>query len=229
MPKALKFLCHPEDKDVIPEPYPAGKAMPEWFKALPPKLAPGLDQSTLKRCIPFLETLTTGWIIPLAAEVEIKSNSDASGVDYRWNFHRAMIENHTKGQVTTDKCPAPHHNKPPMKWLNWWAIRCPPGYSLLFTPPLNGPKQPFTIFSGIVHADKYFEFINFPFIWDEPNFRGVIPAGTPLAQVIPIKRSLLGKPSISALTDRDVRDLEKTRARRRVQESYYRDHLWRLP
>jgi hypothetical protein len=223
----LEFVCYPEDKGVIPEPYPARKAIPDWFKALPPVLRPGLDQSTLKRCPPFLDALVTGWIIPLAADVEITSNEDASFIEYSWKFHRTMIENHTKDQVTTTKCPAPHHNQPPMKWLNYWAVKCPPGYSLLFTPPLNRPDPRFEVFSGLVDSDGYFEFVNFPFIWKEPNFHGVIPAGTPIAQVIPVKRSaLITEAKVREMSPKELTDLEATRAKLRVHVSHYRDNVW---
>ncbi len=171
--------------------------------------------------------MSMGWIIPLAADVEIKSNNDASGIEYNWQFHRSMIENHAKDQVTNEKCPAPHADQPPMKWMNWWAIKCPPGYSLLFVPPLNRPNKHFTIFSGLVDADGYFEFINFPFVWNTPNFHGIIPAGTPLAQVIPIKRDTLLKNSIvREFTEQDNKDIETTRAKRRSHISYYRDKVW---
>lgn len=224
---ALEFVCHPDDRGVIPEPYPARKAIPDWFKALPPVLRPGLQQSTVKRCPPFLDALVTGWIIPLAADVEIKSNVDASGIEYQWRFHRAMIENHSAEQVTSAACPAPHHALPPMKWMNWWAIRCPPGYSLLFTPPLNRPDPRFECFSGLVDADGYFEFVNFPFVWKEPNFHGVVAAGTPLVQVIPIKRSALVKrATVRSMSPAELREMETTRARRRSHLSHYRDRVW---
>ena len=223
----LEFVCHPDDRGVIPEPYPARKSIPEWFKALPPVLRPGLEQSTLKRCPPFIDALVTGWIIPLAADVEIRSNPDASAIEYEWRFHRAMIENHSAAQVTTDACPAPHHNYPPMKWMNWWAVKCPPGYSLLFVPPLNRPDPRFECFSGIVDGDGYFEFINFPFIWQQPSFHGIVPAGTPLVQVIPIKRSAMVKrANVRAMSPADAKELERTRARRRSHLSHYRDAIW---
>ena len=224
---ALEFLCRPEDAGVIPEPYPARKAIPDWFKALPSVLRPGLEQSTVKRCPPFLDALVTGWIIPLAADVEIKSNADASGISYEWRFHRPMIENHSAEQVTSAKCPAPHHILPPMKWMNHWAVKCPPGYSLLFTPPLNRPDPRFEVFSGLVDADGYFEFVNFPFVWKQPNFHGVVEAGTPLVQVIPVKRSaLVTKATIRGMYPAEEREMEQTRARRRSHTSHYRDHIW---
>lgn len=223
----LEFLCFEEDLGNIPEPYPARKLIPEWFKALPMRMNPGLDTGTVKRCPPFLDAMTTGWIIPLAADVEIKSNEDCSGLSYNSQFNKPIIQNHVMEQITTEKVPNPTFPKPPIKFLNWWAIKCPPGYSLLFTPPLNRTETRFTCFSGIVDADKYFEFINFPFVWNVPNFHGIIPAGTPLVQVIPIKRNtLFKKTTVRSFTEKELKQLNDTRQRRRSRLSYYRDELW---
>lgn len=223
----IEFLCYPEDLGNIPEPYSSRKHMPDWFKALPMRINPGLDSGTVKRCPPFLDAMVTGWIIPLAGDVEIKSNEDCSGVSYSWQFNKPLIQNHIMDQVTSEKCPNPDFPKPPIKWLNYWAIKCPPGYSLLFMPPLNRPNPNFTCFSGIVEADKYFEFINFPFVWNVPNFHGIVPAGTPLVQVIPIKRNaLFNKHTARSFNKKEIKRLEDTRQRRRSRISYYRDELW---
>jgi hypothetical protein len=225
--RTIEFLCEDIDYGVIPEPIPARKYIPDWYKALPMKLDNGLTASTVKRCNPFLDSMGLGWIIPLAADVEFKSNEDCSGIDYKWNFYKPMVENHGMDQVTTEKKPNPSFPKPPMKFLNYWLIKCPKDYSLLFVPPLNRPDPRFTCFSGLVDSDKYFECVNFPFVFNIPNFHGVIEAGTPLVQVIPIKRSTIIKPSESrAMTLKEVGELNLTRRRVKSHQSLYRDTLW---
>jgi hypothetical protein len=39
-----------------------------------------------------------------------------------------------------------------------------------------------------VDTDTYNGGINFPFVLNDPTFEGLIPAGTPMVQVIPFKR-----------------------------------------
>lgn len=225
----LEFLCFEDDLGNIPEPYPARKLIPDWYKALPMKLGKGFNQSTLKRCPPFLDAMVTGWIIPLAADIEIQSNSDCSHIKYDTVYPRPMIENHGTWQVTTEKCPAPHMPKPPIKFMNYWAIKCPKGYSLLFTPPFNRADPRFTCFTGLVDCDGYFEFVNFPFVWNEPNYHDVLPAGTPLVQVIPIKRdTLFTKQNIRAFNADDIKELQSTRRKLESHESHYRDTIWEL-
>jgi hypothetical protein len=129
--------------------------------------------------------------------------------------------------VTAEKKPNPTFPKPPMKFMNYWLIKCPKDYSLLFVPPLNRPDPRFTCFSGLVDSDKYFECVNFPFVFNVPNFHGVIEAGTPLVQVIPIKRSTIIKPFESrAMTLKEVGELNLTRRRVKSHQSLYRDTLW---
>ena len=72
-----------------------------------------------------------------------------------------------------------------------------------------------------------FEFINFPFVWNEPNFKGIVPAGTPLMQVIPIKRDTLFKDFIvRGFTQQDYKELRDTHRKRESHESHYRDNIW---
>lgn len=225
----IEFLCLEEDYGIIPEPYPARKLMPKWYKELPPKIdkKDKLENSTIKRCAPFLDAMCIGWIIPLAADVEIITNNDGSNVDYKSNFYKTMIENHGKDQIGTEKNRHPTNPKPPIKFLNWWAIKVPDDYSVLFIPPMNRKDNRFECISGLVDCDKYFEFINFPFIFNEPNYTGIIRAGTPLVQAIPIKRStLMNDFEIKKFTKKDNVEIETTRKKRKSHESHYRDHLW---
>ena len=50
--------------------------------------------------------------------------------------------------------------------------------------------MPFHSFSGIVDTDKHPVPVNFPFVVKK-DFEGVIPAGTPIAQFIFLKRDTL--------------------------------------
>lgn len=230
----IEFLRAPEDEG-IPEPYPARKLMPEWFKTLhqrvDPKAPKGTkNNSTIKRCAPFLDALCAGWIIPLAADVEITSTSGATGVTWKSEFHKAIIETHGPAQVAGN----PHNEKPPLKFLNWWVMKVPAGYSILFVPPLNRPDFRFQCFSGMVD-DTYLgngalEYINFPFFFTQPNYSGILKAGTPLVQAIPIKRDevLLANRQVHCwpMLPADQKLIEETRKRREQQESLYRDTLW---
>lgn len=224
----IEFLCHKEDFGVIPEPYPARKLMPEWYKEVPPRIEGkvSLRNSTIKRCAPFLDAMSIGWIIPLAADVDFQVNADASGLTFSSAFYRPMVESHSRPQIEAS-VKHPESPKPPMKWLNWWIIKVPKDYSILFVPPLNRPDSRFQCISGLVDVDGYFEFINFPFFFTQPNYTGIVQQGTPLVQAIPIHRSMLGRESSSrGMNPTDLASLEDTRRKRQSHESHYRDQVW---
>jgi len=71
--------------------------------------------------------------------------------------------------------------------MNPWAIKTPKGYSVLIIQPMHR-EAPFTILPAIVDTDNYKAPINFPFVMNDKNWEGLIPTGTPIAQIIPFKR-----------------------------------------
>ena len=73
-----------------------------------------------------------------------------------------------------------------MKFTNYWAIALPAGIGLLCTHPANRLDLPFRTVTGLVRADTYENFIHFPALWSDPDFSGVLPRGTPVAQCYPV-------------------------------------------
>ena len=185
----VSFLCEAEDLGVIAEPVPARNALPDWLRRLP-----GVDDSvvsatnnglTVKRCMPFLDAMTLGFILPLAASVRLDIRDGGRSVDGGWVFDQVMISNHGSHQVKGH----PYGDRPPMKFHNYWTIRTPPGWSCLFVPPLNRPPLPFEVLAGVVDTDTYASLIHFPFFATGEDGVHTIAKGTPLVQVIPFKRS----------------------------------------
>lgn len=186
----ISFLCEPEDFGVIAEPAPARAMLPDWFKRLP-----AVDDSvvsatnnglTVKRCMPFLDAMTLGFILPLAASVRLEVKDEGRTVDGGWEFDKVMISNHGTYQVKGH----PFGDRPPMKFHNYWTIKTPPGWSCLFVPPLNRPPQPFEILAGVVDTDTYASLIHFPFFATGTDGVHALAKGTPLVQVIPFRREV---------------------------------------
>ena len=192
MASTIEFISSEEDYGVIPEPYPARKLIPDWYKKLDNKLHQGFG----------------------------------SRIDYEWKFYKEMIGQHSVEQLSkTVKHPS--HPTPPLKFLNYWQIKVKKGWSVYFVPPFNRVDKRFECISGLVDCDKYNEYINFPFIWKQPNFDGILEAGTPLVQVIPVPRKVLHKDfKCRSQTKKEVEELHMTRRKRASHESLYRDKLW---
>jgi len=172
------------------KPYRASKVLPTWYKQTPSYLNgnkktignEGTSLATIKRCMPVFDALTAGYIIPTVVDVYVTQKNGAAY--YNWPSGD-IIEFHNPEQAELH--PKTNTLMVP-KWMNPWSIKTPKGYSTLFTNPLHGDNPYFTIFPGIVDTDVYQVPVNFPFVLTDPTFEGLIPAGTPIAQVIPIKR-----------------------------------------
>jgi hypothetical protein len=184
----IEFLCRPEDKGVIAEPIAAKTVQPAWFKRLP-----GMDDAartatnnglTVKRCVPFLDALSIGWLVPLAATVRLEISDGGQTVTAGWEFDREMVSSHGAHQAAGN----PYEPRPTMKFHNPWAIRTPPGWSCLFVPPLNRPNGVVEVLSGVVDTDVYVSAINFPFVAIAEDGVHTLSKGTPLVQVIPFER-----------------------------------------
>ncbi|AAO61368.1 hypothetical protein HfxHF1_475 [Halophage HF1] len=230
----IEFVTEEEFYGAIPEPIPANKVLPDWYKQLGQYVSesdesvstnerPSIQSSTVKRCAPFLEAMTMGWIIPLAGEVQFKAQDGY--VEYNWDFERNLISNHSLEQVGGEMFP--NHEWPIMKFHNYWNIKVPDGYSALFTNPMNRPGQPFTTFSGVVDLDSYFNFVNFPFMWTGGKYDGILEAGTPVVQVIPFKRSsMLTDATSRAMNEKEEMEVTRTKNELSSHVSTYRDRRW---
>jgi hypothetical protein len=206
----IRFLCRPEDLGVIAEPRLAKSVMPDWFRKLPPvdksQLAPTNNGQTVKRCMPFIDAMATGWILPLAADVRLEIKDGGKTVEAGWEFDRVMVSNHGAHQVAGN----PKEPRPPCKFHNYWSVRTMPGWSALFLPPLNRGGQIFECVSGIVDTDAYAAHIHFPFFATAPDGLYTIEKGTPLVQVIPFRRA-------EAAVEAEIRAEDGGEAREREQ------------
>lgn len=191
--KTLIFRCPPELEGVLPRPIPAVRGLPDWFKAMPvnafnPTL--GGETQTVKKCPPFIDAMTYGYLIPLMADLEVRDG------EFSWNFasnnfvsefSHSPIGFHDPSQVVGS--PFVDDDRFIIKFNSFWTIEAPPGYSLLFTHPVNRSDLPFTTLTGLVDCDAFHHSpVNFPARWHDTNFNGVLPKGTPVAQCLPIKR-----------------------------------------
>lgn len=170
------------------EPVPAKKIIPDWYKNIESYIngkkipnGEGASDATIKRCMPVFDALTAGYIIVSPVDIFVSKKEDKFW--YEWPSE-SPISFHPLDQASNH--PLANGQDYP-KWINPWSIETPKGYSCLFVPPVHR-KNPFVIFEGVVDTDSYTNNVNFPFVMTDLEFEGLIPAGTPIAQVIPFKR-----------------------------------------
>lgn len=178
MSKKITFHSAMTEFEIL-KPTASSKSVPPWFRKMQ-SVTDGI--MTVKKCVPFLDALTSGYTIPLPVDVFW----DRDRREFGSNSATPVVSAHHLVQSEDVKIPE-EYDPQPHKWINSWHIKTPRGYSCLITHPMNRPDLPFYSFSGIVDTDRHPMIINFPFVLRK-DFHGKIEEGTPLVQVIPFKR-----------------------------------------
>jgi hypothetical protein len=190
----LTFRCPPGLENILPRPIPAVQGLPDWFKALPAKAfdrTMGVEGETVKRCPPFIDAMTYGFLIPLPIDLKVQDGEFTWDFEFPEGFYseysHSPIGFHDPSQIAGT--PFFDEDRFAIKFNNFWTIEAPPGYSLLFTHPVNRADLPFTTLTGLVDCDTFYHSpLNFPARWHDTGFNGVLPKGTPVAQCLPVKR-----------------------------------------
>jgi hypothetical protein len=207
--KEIEFSAH-IDYFALKEDYPipAKLNIPEWYK----KLEHTVLNKTVKGCMPFLDSLTAGYLLKMPQDFYVRHNVDnknEKGEEFKDSFQtfglydqsqllsaeflnlNSGFDNHPIKQLEGSPLIEKNKNLPFYKILNPWKIKTPKGYSCLFVPPLNNADDRFSIIPGIVDTDTFPNEINFPIIINGDKYtilEDTIKKGTPYVQVIPFKR-----------------------------------------
>lgn len=199
-------------------PVPSSKTIPEWYKdmdsyrgGIKKPNSKSRTTATIKRCMPIFDAMTSGYTIVTHTDMYVSqeeiiyydqeifnktgenvllseektSELDKTAPGYKTLLFDA-VEFHSIEQAPNHPNRNGHNLTYP-KWVNPWAIKTPKGYSCLFLPPMHR-ENVFQILPGIVDTDGYTAPVNFPFTLNDSGYEGLIPVGTPIAQVIPFKR-----------------------------------------
>ena len=138
--------------DIWPHPQPASRFIPQEYKKLKSFDKDNMHVSTLKLCMPFLDSLTMGYIIPFDQDYLVDPTEDDFSVtpanrepgDFGFHPRTQLPEEWEK---TSGKNAGKFHNK--------WLIKTKPGYSCLFVKPMNRLEPRFDIIAGVVDTDSY--------------------------------------------------------------------------
>lgn len=228
------FKKKPTIKFASPSPFlelpsPSKKHIPEWYKKTPrykdgaksPELyRNGNSNIGLKSCVPFLDVLASGYTATLWQDVQVKRLNDGR-VDVVWPNQPDVLSGRSSDGLHL--FPVPHgHDDTQYVWHVPFIIKTPPGYSVLITHPFNRFDLPFTTLSGLVDSDSTITTGHLPF-YMKKDFEGIIPAGTPIFQMIPFKRENWGSEVDPALVEEGARrSFESTRK----IVGHYKSKLW---
>lgn len=200
--------CHPALKDLLPEPVPARACLPAWLAAMPGEVAAdsmgGASVRTLKHCPPLIDALRLGVMILCPTDIHV----DGNDISWDWDLPhhptftlaRAPVGIHVPEQAAGSA----HENDGDLfiKFVNYWTLQVPDGWSILFHHPTGYPDLPFTTLSGVVDCDRFgLGHVHFPALL-QPGFQGVIRRGTPVAQCVPVQKDV--GLEVRAMTDAEA-------------------------
>jgi hypothetical protein len=194
MTKKIKFVAkNPYGWETQPRPVPATNLMPKWWRDAPPYgfnqgdkfvVENGASNASIKKCTPMLDALTSGYIVTLWSDVQVRQTSDGPVITWRVTGDD-VFEMH--GLNSRQAEPPAGYTNAVLKYHNTWIPKTPKGYSVLCTAPFGYRNLPFHAVPGVIDADKVDLQIIFP-MWLKEGFEGVVEKGTPLVQITPFKR-----------------------------------------
>ena len=181
-------------KNYIEAPKPSLQHIPLEYKKLQNFHTAGKE--TVKKCVPFLDSLTCGYIIPFPIDIRFRYDDEKQKAFFDLNEaipqeikHFFEVSSHNEKQISNDLRYVHRTVEAVFKFINTWKIKTPKGYSCIFTQPFNR-NLPFKIIDGIVDTDTYPDVINFPFYWtNKVDTPFTMKGGSPMVLVIPFKRN----------------------------------------
>lgn len=237
----INFIARsPYYEKVAPRPYPAKNHLPKWYKDMPPYNNPpgykerflsvigGSSTTTPKMCTPMYDTFTTGYIIPLHTDLEVRVVNEEPEI--HWRLKSSIpVEQHGGGYSTNGNpgntglsVPDGYHSTV-FKWINGWDFKTPKGYSCLVTDPYANENSPFKAIAAVIDTDKVTLSILPPF-WIKKGFEGIVEKGTPMVQIIPFKRESW-KSTYSSFKEGEYEILEDATFNSNIR-NHYKKFVW---
>lgn len=175
----------------VPHPKPAKLYVPTWYKNIKPLKENELQFNSdtqisnfnVKHCVPYLDALSGGYIQELWTDILVEPIGEEINFKYASDPAPISVRDKVSVKLEDDFYPIE------FLWQRQWGVKLPKGYSALITHPLNRVELPFQTLSAIIDFDTFihYDIGNIPF-FIKKGFTGIIPVGTPMYQVIPIKR-----------------------------------------
>lgn len=230
--KTIKFYAAAEDLyEVEQPPVPAKLVIPEWFKKIPAEdksMAWGdpRDAATVKKCMPFLDSLTAGYMVVTPQDIKISKNETGGTMAY-WGATPPgadVLFDLDKPLHRSEGMPVPDgYNKYVWRMVAYPRIETPSGYSVMVTHPFNRYDLPFLSMTGIIDSDKVHARLAIN-MWLRDDFEGIIEKGTPIAQIFPFKREDWIHESLPPFSRK--RELQDTFKVRSVMNRSYMRQFW---
>lgn len=193
----VTFRCDPALIDHLERPVPARATLPDWLRTMPAAAFSDVHDTevrTVKQCPPFVDAMSHGFVVALPCDIVVANGR----LSWNWDLPPLSIEAHPRsplsfhGPAQVAGTPFDRQGRTIVKFNSFWTVELDEGYSLFATHPVNRDDLPFRLLTGMVDSDRFVAVgILFPAVWTDPDFEGVLPRGTPVAQCFPVARTPL--------------------------------------
>jgi hypothetical protein len=237
MSNVIKFISnrHWLNKNSVSAPGPIIKTIPDWYrKADRFEKKPngeywedptvGGKIPTWKACPAIFDIMGTGYTLKTPCDIEFVhlDNNTLSITIFDERYKDFCTAREPMRQFEHPRGYYQSH----FAWFPDWAIKTPEGYSALYSQPFNRFELPFLTTSGIVDNDSVNLPGSMPFFLRE-GFSGVIPAGTPFAQIVPFKREdWISEIIIEDPSRFDIKNMQTSNKYRVPDGGVYKNKVW---
>lgn len=184
--------------EAFPAPAPAEHHVPAWFRrqdkytggqrALMSVGAGARINQTIRACPVVRDTMLAGYLMFLPCDVAVSMRAGVDDLTFDCAAGAfCKVTAHHASQLTELDYDRDLYHEHVFKFQMEWAVDTPPGYSILLTHPMYREDTPFRTLPGLIDTDGYGNAMNVLFLLRR-DFSGIIPAGTPIAQLIPFRR-----------------------------------------
>jgi hypothetical protein len=205
---------------------PLNTLLPAWYKKIPPwkdnviKILPK-NHITVKKCVPFLESMLVGYALTLPADILVDTDTEEL-ITWATSYSVVLLRKENVNNLV----PVPSDCfELEFVWVVPASFKIPKGYSVIVTHPFNRHDLPFVTLTGVVDG----EFVmtgggELPFFLKK-GFKGIIPKGTPIAQIIPFKQENWKLDEDESVLDEGFLNGKKTRAS--AFTGWYKNSIWK--
>jgi hypothetical protein len=180
--KTVSFF--PKLENLLP-PVPASSILPEWYKN-----QSGYDDfgnPTIKRCLPIFDAMSFGYFLVSQSNITVDSTNPGGLIVTSDNdFNGELFNQHDLQQYDKYPIPSGYHNHV-LRIHPMWSVQTPKDYSALFINPINNGSKNINAITGLIDTDNFISDGHLSFFVKE-NTVFKIKSGTPIVQVMPIKR-----------------------------------------
>lgn len=208
--------------DISKNPTPATFSFPSWWKDIPrylpvdsseemyvPEGIPHSAVATIKNCPAISDSMSFGYTLYFPVDLYVDAtNPDKLVINYpritvpTLDIVGLEFSSETVSKTTRGFKSSKDFHELVIKISPLWGIKTEKGYSVWVTHPVNRNDLPFKTIDAVVDSDSFPA--RFPFsFFIRKDFKGVLQAGTPMAQVIPFKRENFS----SEIIDVDLEDV----------------------